>query len=125
MSQVHRGARGAIALDAAACTSCMLCVKECPDWCIHIDSHNEEVGEPSLAQGAGAAAPAGPRRQRSVAVLDSFTIDWGLCMYCGICVEVCPFDALHWVPTHDYPSSDQQGLRHGIEQLEKFGSAQR
>jgi NADH-quinone oxidoreductase subunit I len=41
MSDVVPQARGAIALDAAACTSCMLCVKECPDWCIHIESHNE------------------------------------------------------------------------------------
>ena len=53
-------------------------------------------------------------------MLDSFTIDWGLCMYCGICVEVCPFDALHWVPTHDYPASEALDLRHGIERLEDF-----
>ena len=108
MSQVPPQARGAIALDAEACTSCMLCVKECPDWCIHIESHNEEVSEP------------GARRPRTVAVLDSFTIDWGLCMYCGICVEVCPFDALHWVPEHDYPAKHAEGLRHGIERLEGF-----
>jgi NADH-quinone oxidoreductase subunit I len=29
-------------------------------------------------------------------VLDEFTIDFGVCMYCGICVDVCPFDALAW-----------------------------
>ena len=23
-------------------------------------------------------------------------IDWGLCMYCGMCIESCPFDALSW-----------------------------
>ena len=109
MSDVVPQARGAIALDAAACTSCMLCVKECPDWCIHIESHNEEVSEP------------GARRPRSVAVLDSFTIDWGLCMYCGICVEVCPFDAPQWVSTHDYSAAEADGLRHGIARLEEFG----
>ena len=109
MNDVPRQARGAIALDAAACTSCMLCVKECPDWCIHIESHNEEVTEP------------GARRPRSVAVLDAFTIDWGLCMYCGICVEVCPFDALHWVPTYDYAATNSQELRHGSGRLAEFG----
>ena len=29
-----------------------------------------------------------------MSVLDRFDIDYALCMYCGICVEVCPFDAL-------------------------------
>ena len=42
-------------------------------------------------------------------------------MYCGICVEVCPFDALHWVRTYDYPAAEQAGLRHGIGRLEEFG----
>ena len=108
MSQVPPQARGAIALDAAACTSCMLCVKECPDWCIHIESHNEEVSEP------------GARRPRTVAVLDSFTIDWGLCMYCGICVEVCPFDALFWSPEYAYPAADLTELTHERDRLREW-----
>ena len=98
-------ARGVIALDADACTSCMICVRECPDWCIEIDSHTVEVTEP------------GARRPRSVAVLDRFAIDWGLCLYCGICVEVCPFDALFWSPEHDYPASEGAGLMHHTQRL--------
>ena len=26
----------------------------------------------------------------------AFTIDYGTCLYCGICIEECPFDALAW-----------------------------
>ena len=73
-----------IALIPEKCTSCMLCVRECPAWCIHLDSHTEEVSEP------------GARRPKKINVLDSFDIDYSLCMYCGICVDVCPFDALEW-----------------------------
>jgi len=98
--------RGVIALDPAACTSCMICARECPDWCIHIESHTESL------------PPTSPRgRPRSVAVLDRFAIDVGLCLYCGICIDVCPFDALHWAPTHDYPATDLRELLHETDRL--------
>jgi NADH-quinone oxidoreductase subunit I len=63
----------------------MVCARECPTWCITIDSHAES--EPGPTPGA---------RPRTTHVLDRFAIDWSLCMYCGICVEECPFDALEW-----------------------------
>ena len=96
---------GVIGLDPEACTSCMLCVRECPAWCIELDSHPQEVTEP------------GARRPRSVNVLDAFRIDFGLCMYCGICVEVCPFDALSWAPAPSDSALGAAGLVHGIDQL--------
>ncbi len=75
----------------------MLCARECPDWCLYIEGHTE-VAPP--------AAPGG--RPRTANVLDRFAIDFSLCMYCGICVEVCPFDALFWAPAlvPDEPSRD-------------------
>ena len=99
-------AHARIALNAPACTSCMMCVKECPTLCLEIHSHQEVVSEP------------GARRPRSVNVLDAFTLDWGLCMYCGICVEVCPFDALQWLPDRVAPTTRADGLRHGISELD-------
>jgi NADH-quinone oxidoreductase subunit I len=85
----------------------MICARECPDWCIDIDGH-VEVEEVDPAQG---------RRPQHTNVLDRFTIDYGLCMYCGICVEVCPFDALFWAPDHDYVAGDRAGLIHDAERL--------
>ncbi|MFI6906842.1 4Fe-4S binding protein [Nonomuraea sp. NPDC050394] len=97
--------RGVIALVEENCTSCMLCARECPDWCIYIDSHKETL-----------PAPEGGRpRQRNV--LDRFAIDFALCMYCGICIEVCPFDALFWSPEFEYAEGDIRNLLHEKEQL--------
>ena len=93
--------RGVIALLDENCTSCMLCARECPDWCIYIDSHKETLP---------ATTPGGRERQRNV--LDRFAIDFSLCMYCGICVEVCPFDALFWSPEFEYAELDIRDLLH-------------
>lgn len=98
--------RGVIALREENCTSCMLCARECPDWCIYIDSHKETI--PATTEG-------GRDRQRNV--LDRFAIDFSLCMYCGICVEVCPFDALFWSPQFEYAELDVRDLLHEKERL--------
>jgi NADH-quinone oxidoreductase subunit I len=98
--------RGVIALTEENCTSCMLCARECPDWCIYIDSHKEEIPP---------ATPGGRARQRNV--LDRFAIDFSLCMYCGICIEACPFDALHWSPEFEYAELDIHDLLHEKDRL--------
>ena len=77
--------RAELALDASACTSCMICVRECPTWCITVDAHQEEREE-------------GGRRPIKVNILDKFEVDYGLSMFCGSCVDACPHDALVWAP---------------------------
>jgi NADH-quinone oxidoreductase subunit I len=100
------GSRGYIRLVEESCTVCMICAQECPTWCIHIEGHVER--DPVTP---------GRRRERARAVLDGFDIDYGLCMYCGICVEVCPFDALVWTPDVDYAATARADLRHERERL--------
>ena len=98
--------RGVIALKEENCTVCMLCARECPDWCIYIDSHKETL--PPKREG-------GRARKRNV--LDRFAIDYALCMYCGICVEVCPYDALFWSREFEYAEYDIRELTHEKERL--------
>jgi NADH-quinone oxidoreductase subunit I len=98
--------RGVIALLEENCTSCMLCARECPDWCIYIDSHKETI--PARTEGG---------RERTRNVLDRFAIDYSLCMYCGICIEVCPFDALFWSPEFEYAEGDIVEMTHERERL--------
>ena len=101
--------RGVIALMEENCTVCMLCARECPDWCIYIDSHKETV--PPKEPGA---------RARTRNMLDRFAIDFALCMYCGICIEVCPFDALFWSPEFEYSEYDIRELTHEKERLREW-----
>ena len=113
--------RGVIALLEENCTVCMLCARECPDWCIYIESHQEPV--PGHEYGAGpdpAHAPAGRGRQRVRNVLDRFAIDFSLCMYCGICVEACPYDALFWSPEFSYAGTDITALTHEQGRLREW-----
>ena len=100
--------RGVIALKQENCTVCWKCSRECPDWCIYIESHKETH------------EPASGGRARSVKVLDRFAIDYALCMYCGICVEVCPFDALFWSPEFEYSEYDIRSLIHEKDKLQEW-----
>jgi NADH-quinone oxidoreductase subunit I len=87
----------------------MLCARECPDWCIYIDSHKETI--PATTEGG---------RERTRNVLDRFAIDYALCMYCGICIEVCPFDALFWSPEFEYAEGDIVDLTHERDRLREW-----
>ena len=88
------GPHSSIALIEDRCTSCMICARECPTWCITLTSHQEQT------------VPAPGARPRTHNVLDTFTIDWALCMYCGVCIEQCPTDALEWSGSR-VPSADR------------------
>ena len=59
----------------------MLVRTELPGLCIYIEGHKEEK-QPDKPGGGFECGPLSIARPR-----------YALCMYCGICVEVCPFDA--------------------------------
>jgi NADH-quinone oxidoreductase subunit I len=99
-------ARGVIALKEENCTVCMLCSRSCPDWCIYIEGHKDKA--PPRREGG---------KPRTVQFLDRFDIDYSLCMYCGICVEVCPFDALFWSPEYEYSAPSIADLLHDKTRL--------
>ena len=102
-------ARGVIALHEENCTACMLCARECPDWCIYIEGHKYK---------APPRRPGGKPRQKNA--LDRFDIDFALCKFCGICVEVCPFEALFWSPEFEFSEPKLADLLHDKGQLSKW-----
>ena len=74
-------------------------------------------GRPGGRRAGGLPGPRPPEgrrrgRERVRNALDRFAIDFSLCMYCGICIEVCPYDALFWSPEFSYAEPDLRGLTH-------------
>ncbi len=108
--------RGVIGLLEENCTVCMLCARECPDWCIYIESHKEPM--PAEPAAPGAPSRRGGRQVRNA--LDRFAIDFSLCMYCGICIEVCSYDALFWSPEFSYAETDIRELTHERDKLREW-----
>lgn len=102
-------AHGSIVLIEENCTSCMICARECPTWCIRIESRTEPI--PDLPPGA---------RERTRNVLVDFDIDVALCLYCGICIEECPFEALAWRPEAPLPEADVADLVHDRRRLSAY-----
>lgn len=63
------------------CVGCMMCETICPAKCIYIVA--KEHPDPDTEKQAA-----------------SFTIDMGKCVYCGLCVEACPEDAIRMDSGH-------------------------
>jgi formate hydrogenlyase subunit 6/NADH:ubiquinone oxidoreductase subunit I len=55
------------------CTGCSTCAQACPDGCILVATSPGEGGALNI---------------------DRYEIDFRICMYCGLCTEACPYQAI-------------------------------
>jgi len=72
--------------------------------CIEIQSHREEG--------------------RKLKVLDVYNLDATWCMYCGLCVEACPFDALAMSDQFELADYDLTNLVFDRDRLAEIGRRQ-
>ena len=71
------------------CTACFLCSTACPAKCINIEP---QEGEGSTAAGAGHTGNS--HHTGTEKFPKRFEINTLRCIYCGLCVQACPVDAI-------------------------------
>ncbi len=71
------------------CVGCMVCIRECPTQCMSATM----IDNPLHAE----------QRSSRRKIVEDFEINLGRCILCGICVEVCNFDAI--VMSHEHELS--------------------
>ena len=89
------------------CTGCMVCIRECPTQCMTAQMKDNPKHE------------AGESRRRKI--IDEFEINLGRCILCGICVDVCNFDAIEMSYEHELSKYERNGNRVDLAQLLEMG----
>ena len=89
------------------CTGCMVCIRDCPTQCMSATMKDN----PLFAEDKS-------RRRK---IIDVFEINLGRCILCGICVDVCNFDAIEMSYEHELSKYERDGNRVDLPQLLDMG----
>ncbi|MCH7606460.1 MAG: 4Fe-4S dicluster domain-containing protein [Chloroflexi bacterium] len=90
------------------CTSCMVCIRQCPTHCMSATMKDNPLQQEGKSS----------RRK----IIDSFEINLNRCILCGICVEVCNFDAIVMSHEHEMSGYQRNGGRVDLPALLEIGS---
>ncbi len=85
------------------CTACRVCEINCPNGTIEVITKQIET-------------PEGKTKN----VLDQYIYRLSMCTFCGICVKVCPFDAIEFGQEFEHAVFNKEKL---IQTLNKPGSS--
>ena len=89
------------------CTACMVCIRYCPTLCMTatmMDNPLHKEGKSS-------------RRK----IVELFEINLNRCILCGICVDVCNFDAIVMSHEHELSAYERNGDRVDLIELLEMG----
>ncbi len=89
------------------CTGCMVCIRDCPTQCMSAQMKDNPLFEE------------GKSRRRKI--IEEFEINLGRCILCGICVDVCNFDAIEMSHEHELSKYERNGSRVDLPQLLEMG----
>ena len=89
------------------CTGCMVCVRACPTQCMSAQMTDNPKFESEES-----------RRRK---IIETFEINLGRCILCGICVDVCNFDAIEMSHEHELSKYQRNGNRVDLDLLLDMG----
>ncbi len=91
------------------CTGCMVCIRNCPTQCMSAQMKDNPLHAEDKS-----------RRRK---IIDEFEINLGRCILCGICVDVCNFDAIEMSHEHELSKYERDGNRVDLPALLDMGKA--
>ena len=89
------------------CTACMVCIRDCPTQCMTASMKDNVLYKEEKSH----------RRK----IVDKFEINLNRCILCGICVEVCNFDAIVMSHEHEMSVHERNGDRVDLIELLDIG----
>ena len=93
------GFKGRHILYFEKCTGCQLCAIACDGVAVAIDMQKFTKGRPQNKKDIWPA------------------VDYGRCVFCGLCVDACPFDALYMTNDYELSAYDKMGLKYTPDML--------
>jgi NADH-quinone oxidoreductase subunit I len=93
------GFKGRHILFLDKCTGCQLCAIACDGIAVAIEMQRVQKGKP---QNKKEIWPA---------------VDYGRCVFCGLCVDACPFDALFMTNDYELAAYDKASLKYTPDML--------
>jgi len=93
------GFKGRHLLFFEKCTGCQLCAIACDGVAVAIDMQKVTKGRPQNKKDIWPA------------------VDYGRCVFCGLCVDACPFDALYMTNDYELSAYDKMSLKYTPDML--------
>ena len=90
------------------CTACKACERACPHGVITVEGERNP-----------------DRESKKRMLVTRFTWDAGRCLYCGLCVEACNFDALAWGQGYELAVYSREQTVYDFERLLALGDEKR
>lgn len=87
--------RNRLFVDMDLCIGCMICQRNCPVNCITIETIKSVKDDPEAVK---------PNGEKINLWVNKFDIDFAKCMFCNLCTEECPTDAIYMTTEFEYTS---------------------